>query len=261
MEHHDRTVAAGIARYSVWPHAIGIILIGSLVRGEERPDSDVDLYLIMDDEYTFTQQAFCDFSAGEIYEHGFLDVKVMTIRQMRAASRCANDPMRASFDRARIVWAASTDLEHELASMVIAIAKPSEENWVSHQAAFVAQAAIHGGYFVSQGEELGNHIMMHYGAVHFVFAVGRAILALNRVLFAGPKYLEKLLDRCPVTLPRLVPRLRAFLEVPTAQEAAALLGELWELADWPIDEDQLVGRFVEDNEFAGLTGVVPPEYR
>lgn len=260
MQHHDKAIAAGIARFSVRPGTIAILLIGSLARGEERIDSDVDLCLITSNGRSPTEAGFAE-SASDIYEKGLFDVKVLSIDQVRLASRVADDQLRSAFNRARVLWTASAELERELAVLLDAIARPEEERWVSLQAAFISQAAIHAYYYVGEGEKLGRRMMMHHGAVHFAFAVSRAILALNRVTFAGPKYLQALLECCSITLPHLVPRLLAFLEAPTANEATSIYCDLWALTDWPIDTKQILSRYIEDNEFVSLTGIAPPEYR
>ena len=47
MHHHDDTLAAFAARSRTDAEALGLILLGSVARGEERPDSDVDVSLVV----------------------------------------------------------------------------------------------------------------------------------------------------------------------------------------------------------------------
>jgi predicted nucleotidyltransferase len=48
--HHQRTIQRMISRFQPDPAALALIIIGSVARGDARADSDVDCYLLMDDQ-------------------------------------------------------------------------------------------------------------------------------------------------------------------------------------------------------------------
>lgn len=264
MEHHETAIQEAIDRYSVRDGVLGIVVVGSVASRQERVDSDVDLYLVVTDEEFASAAAADQLSFVEnaaAYEGAYFDVKVVTLHQLRIAEGSADQPMRASFEDARAVWARTPELLAEISGLAASIPSPPEDQWIALMASFLAQARLHGLYFLNHGEKHDDRLLLHHAAVHFAFSVGRAVLALNRVLFAGPKYLETRLNTVPNTLPELVPRLRAFVTAPTVAEAQALLADLDGLTDWPLTMDQTLSRFIEDNELAWLTEVIPPEYR
>jgi hypothetical protein len=265
MKHHELAVDMAVRRYSRAEGACAVVLIGSVARGDERPDSDVDLYLVVTensypDYVSSGRLAFVD-GASDIYDGAYFDVKVITVDQLRLAAQAADDPMRASFQGARRLWAVEESVGTDVDELVAAIVTPVEERWTRHEAAFIAQARLHAFYFLDQGEKLDNQLLRSHAAVHFAFSVGRALLARGRVLFAGPKYLEKQLEALAGSPPDIVARLRAVVTTPTARAALDLLVDVETGYSWPLAAEQTTARFIEDNELAWLTGVTPPEYR
>lgn len=93
-----------------------------------------------------------------------------------------------------------------------------------------------------------------------VSAGGRALLALNRTLFRGPKYLESsigALDRKPYDYYHHLAR--QLVTRPSEESAAAYMQALETFHSWPLDRTASLSVFVRDNELAWLTGVLPPE--
>ncbi len=265
MIHHERAVRGAIDRYSEADGARGLILGGSVARGTERPDSDVDLTLVVSDD-AYPQYAASDRLSfvdhvPEYYEHAYFDVKVVTKAILARAVERADDPMRASFVDARVLWTAADLPIDALDAQLHAIAEPNDATWLEHEASFMAQARLHARYFLDQAEQLDLGLLRHHAAVHFAFAIGRALLARNHVLFSGPKYLETELGRLEIAPVDVAPRLRRFLDAPTLAVAIELLSEVEELGGWSPTQQQTLSRFVEDNELAWLTGRIPPEYR
>ena len=265
MIHHESAVRAAIARYSAVDGARAVILGGSVARGTERADSDVDLTLVVSDD-AYTQYAASDRLSfvdhvPEFYDHAYFDVKVVTETILARAVEAADDPMRASFVGARVLWTAAGLPLDALGEQLRAMAQPSEATWREHEASFMAQARLHARYFLDQAEQLDLGLLRHHAAVHFAFAIGRALLARNRVLFSGPKYLEVDLGRLGIAPVDVAPRLRRFLDAPTLAVAIELLSEVEDLGGWSPTQEQTLSRFVEDNELAWLTGRIPPEYR
>lgn len=258
LKHHELAIEAGVARFAGDPGVLAVVLIGSLARGSERSDSDVDLLLVNEDGHAGPCALW--ESVDGLYKAAAFDVKMLSLARLRHAPERAGEAMRWCLAGARVLWAASPERGSEITNLIARTSQVSEGHWRSLQASFIARAAI-GAHIVGEGEALGNTLMVHLGATDFVSAISRAILALNTIVYGGPKYLEAALGRCVVSLPDLATRLPAFLSAPTAVEAKALFADLFALAEWPIAPDEIVSRYVEDHEFAWATGVMPPEYR
>lgn len=264
--HHDRAIARAITAYGGTPGVEAVVLVGSVARGDERPDSDLDLVLVVSDD-DFERRAASDrisfFETHDEYrgeqEGGYFDLKVVTNAQLRRALIHADEPMRASFEAARTLWAVDDALHRDLDRLLLDLVTPPDDHWNDLAASFAAQASLHGGYFLVQAEKLDNALLLHHAAVHLAFAIGRARLAQRRILFAGPKYLESRLIAAGEGA--LVGRLQRFLAAPTADDGAALLAAFESSVSWPVSEEASLSRFVNDNELAWLTGRPAPEYR
>ncbi|WP_394770671.1 nucleotidyltransferase domain-containing protein [Lacisediminihabitans sp.] len=260
MRHHEAAIEAYLAHTATVPQNLAVIITGSVARGTERADSDVDLYLVVTDEaledarrcerLMYTDTEFVD------YEGGYLDIKVASERYLDEAAEHGDDPMRASLDGARIVWSRVDGLQDRLARIL----DVPESVWIEHMASFVSQARLHGEYFLRQGHELHNPFLLQHASVHLASAACRALLAANRVLFPGPKYLEKTVASLPHKPVGFESAIAAVLADPTPGTADAVLTALEAFRDWPISREQTLSRFVRDNELAWFFRTVPPEY-
>jgi hypothetical protein len=145
VQHHDDTLDAYIESVRATGSAIGVIVVGSVARGTERADSDVDVYLIVTPEAF--DRAFADNRLSYVdrdvatYAGGYVDIKVATSDYLGAAAERGDDPVRASFQGARVAWAG-----RDLRRLVTAIPVLPAEVWEDRAASFIAQVRLHGGY-------------------------------------------------------------------------------------------------------------------
>jgi predicted nucleotidyltransferase len=261
MQHQEDTLAAYVDKVAADETAIAVVLVGSLAKGTERVDSDVDVYLIVTDaafaEAEAREQLSYVDSAIATYEGGYVDIKLATVDYLRRAATEGDDPVRASFLRARVAWSRDT----QLAALVAAIPALPDEAWADRTASFIAQMRLYGGYFLKQGQQLGDEYLLRWAALHTVSSAGRALLARGHVLFSGNKYLSSLLAGLP-DLPRGYLQLAEQLLVePTAETGTTFLALVEAHHDWPIAREQTLSRFVRENELSWLTRVPPPEFR
>lgn len=93
MQHHDAAVERFITKASLDPDVLAVVVDGSVASGLERPDSDVDLVLIVTDDafqraLDADRLSYVDDTAG--YADGYYDIKVATLAYLdRAAQRSA----------------------------------------------------------------------------------------------------------------------------------------------------------------------------
>jgi predicted nucleotidyltransferase len=260
MQHHHASVAAFIHRVSDRPDLLGIVLAGSVARGTERPDSDVDAYLVLTEdgfaEAVRTNRVSWVERDGVTYDGGYYDLKVASLDYLSAATERGDDAVRASFAGARVVWSRVDDLAERIAR----IPRLPEDVWREREASYLAQARLHGGYFSRQAAELDNLFLRHHAGVHLVGAGGRALLALNRTLFQGQKYLQQTVASLPRLPDGYADLAATVLQAPSPDSAAAYLAALEGLHDWPLNRDATLSTFVRDTELAWLTRRPTPEY-
>ena len=80
MRHHEQTIAGFTDYRAALPDTVGVVVVGSVARGDERSDSDVDVYLVVtDDAYAAADEAGAIAyvsHAGVTYDGGYVDVKL-----------------------------------------------------------------------------------------------------------------------------------------------------------------------------------------
>ena len=259
MLHHDEAVGRYVARESARPDTLAIVLTGSVARGTERPDSDVDLYLVVTEDrwaeaYAAERLMYTE-QDGIDYDAGYFDVKLATLSYLDDAADRGDDPVRDSFAASRIVFSRVDDLDARIARI-----QPAADEWDARVASFLAQARLHGGYFLKQAHESGDRLLLRHASVHLATSTARALLAANRVVFPGPKYLSALvagLERKPRDVDAL---LTAAIEDPSPATADALLASLESFAGSLLPPEKTLSRFVLDNELAWRYRTKPPEY-
>jgi len=260
MEHHDAALSAFVERSRADPDCLAVIVTGSLARGTERPDSDIDLYVIVTEErwndaFADNRLMFTD-EHGIDYPGGYFDIKLATLEYLSDAAERGDDPVRDSFAASAIAFSRVDDLAERIA----AIGAASDDDWTARAASFVAQARLHGGYFLKQAAESGDRILLHHAAVHLATSVSRALLAVNHVRFPGPKYLTKLVSTLPKKPEGIDALLVAVLEDPNAATADALLDSLEAFTGDALPREQTLSTFVLDNELAWRYRTKTPEY-
>lgn len=260
MEHHERAIARYVAEASADPSVLAVIVSGSVARGAERPDSDVDLYLVVTEErwdVAYAARRLMYTSTDGIgYDEGYFDIKLATLSYLSDAAERGDDPVRDSFASARLVFSRVPDLEDRLARVV---ELPAAE-WEDRVAGFVAQCRLHGGYFLQQAYEHGDPLLLAHAAVHLATSAARALLARNGVFFPGPKYLRARVAGLPRVPDGFGALLDAVIATPAPETAGALLEAVEGFVGAALPRDETLSRFVLDNELAWRYRTAPPEY-
>lgn len=228
MRHHEETIAAFTARRTDRAEVLGVVVVGSMARGDERPDSDVD---------------------------GYVDVKLASPWYLRDAVDHGDDPTRASFDRGRVIL----DRSGELVALVARMADLPSGAWGRRVTAYQAQLALYGSYFLVQAYERGDRFLLQHSAVHACLAAGQCLLAHYSRLFRGQKYLAADLARLPDP-DGFVAAWWAVLEQPTPATAAALVGIVDAAVGQAQTVDDALSTFILGNELAWLNRTIPPEF-
>ncbi len=260
MRHHEETLEAFTRAQAARRETLGVVLVGSVARGDERPDSDVDVYVVLTDE-AFAQARMEGLVAmvsqtGVTYEHGYVDIKFASPDYLAQAVSNGDDPTRASLRSARV----TLDRMGGLAELLRAIVEVPDSWWPDRVDSFRAQLSLHAGYFLLQAFERGDEFGLRHAGVHACLAAGRLALARQHRLFRGQKYLAGDLSSLPNLPDDYLPAWRDLVREPTPETAAALGGAVDRWLGEPPTLSETLSRFITDNELAWLSGNTPPEF-
>ncbi len=259
MEQQRRALAAYVDSVRADPDVVAVVLVGSVARGLERADSDVDVYLVVTDERFAGETAADRYAWVERrdvdYPGSYIDIKLASPSYLEAAADRGDDPTRASFQDAEVAFSRGDDI----AGVVHRIPRLPDDVWDGRVHSYLAQARLYGGYFLRQGEEHGDPFLVRHAAVHLTLAAARAAIAKAHVLMQGPKYVSKLLRSVPTPDGFVDAWERAVIEPGTAT-ADPLLTVLDEWLAHGMDGNEALSTFIRDNELAWLRGGLPAEF-
>jgi len=259
VEHQERALSAYVDSVRDQPGVLGVVLVGSVAQGREREGSDVDVYLVVDDDRFAAETAQGRYAWIERqdldYPGSYIDIKLVSPSYLATALEKADDPTRASFLGARVAWSALPGLD----ATVARIAGLPEDVWDDRVRSFVAQAHLYGGYFLRQAVERGDGFLRRHAGLHLALAAARAALAVNRVMLPGPKYVSKLVRSVP-TPAGFVEAWSRVVDDPDAESGAELVRILDDWVGGGPTPDEALSTFIRDNELAWLRGTVPAEF-
>jgi predicted nucleotidyltransferase len=264
VQHHEDTVARIVATAPDRPDWLAVIVTGSVARGMERADSDVDISVIVDGASFAAAYEVGNVSWIErelsTYD-SYVDIKILTFEHLALVRERGDEPTRATYVGARVVWTRDPDARAELERLIDGIGELSDDEWRRREESGIAFFRLQVEYFAPHAIAVGDTFLLHHAAVHAVSGASRAMLARNRTLFVSNKYVTSTLPTLAGTPVGWAEASSALLSSPTAETFAAFQRLVEGAADWTLPHDGTGGRFIADNELAWLTGIPPAEYR
>jgi len=259
VEQQERALAAYVESVRDEPGTLAVLVVGSVAQGRERPDSDVDVYLVVEEERFAAETAAGRFAWvdrwGLDYPGSYIDIKLSSPAYLETAAERADDPTRASFLGARVAFSRLAGLE----AVIERITTLPDDVWSERVRSHVAQARLHGGYFLKQAVERDDAFLRHHAGLHLSLAAARAALASSRTLMQGPKYVSRLVRSVP-TPDGFVEAWERVVADPDIESAAVLMGILDDWLGLNLDGDETLSVFIRDNELAWLRGGIPAEF-
>ncbi len=255
--HHQETIDRLSAHFKDDPAFDALIIGGSLAKGWDRPDSDVDFMLLAtDDEYarrvpdnqlTFFSTEFTDYAGG------YVDGKIVNRAFLHEVAACGSEPARSAFVGVWIVYSRWP----ELADLLAQITTYPEANHVDKLQSFYAHfEAAH--WFIGEAEKRQQaYLLMRFTTEMVLFAT-RMILAHNRIIYPYHKWMLTAVEAAPDKPADFLPLVNALLAEPNKVRAAQLFDCMKDFADWPKPPEGWGARFLRDSEWNWRNGQIPP---
>ena len=215
---------------------IAIVLDGSTVKGNARPDSDIDAIIVVTEEKyaeLAAQNRLADVIPGHCtYEGGYFDIKYKTKAILRRAAEHASEPTRNAYVKAQVLC--TTDAE--IPALVAAIERYPEHTVADKIRCFCANLQLNRGYFLNIVPEDNSYMRAHL-AQEIVYSVYRLILIENRALFPCNRRLEETVRACKKRPDNILELGRAFLQEITVERCEAFVQAFWKQSDLPLNDD------------------------
>ena len=215
---------------------IAIVLDGSTVKGNARPDSDIDAIIVVTEEKyaeLAAQNRLAEVIPGHCtYEGGYFDIKYKTKAILRRAAEHASEPTRNAYVKAQVLC--TTDAE--IPALVAAIEHYPEHTVADKIRCFCANLQLNRGYFLNIVPEDNSYMRAHL-AQEIVYSVYRLILIENRTLFPCNRRLEETVRACKKRPDDILELGKAFLQEITVERCEAFVQAFWKQSDLPLNDD------------------------
>jgi len=255
-EHHRRFVEQAGRRFAADPGVRALIVGGSVAHGLARPDSDLDVMLVVSGEELARRTAehrvtFFDADAGG-YDGGHLDGKAISRAFLAEVADHGSEPARWAFADASVVFAREPGLEElvqEAGSYPDAERDGKLRDFYGH--------ALLMSWFQGEAARREDRYLAAYASSRCVLYAGRAILAHNRMLYPFHKWFTAMLERAPERPADLLERMRLLLDEPSVRNADALTASVGEVLGIELSLAEAASRFTERTEWSWRYGPPP----
>lgn len=251
-EHHRSTIERLVAKFENDPRYPALIIGGSLARGQEKENSDVDIILVVTAEEYARRLATKDlwYLDREIagYPDGYVDGKIFDLDFIRDVAAKGSEPARSAFQGAFLAY------NHlpELPALIEKIPVFQEQERQEKMERFYSQVQLL-NWFVGEAEKRGDQYLLRQSTTEMVLFAGRLILEYNRILFPNHKWLIDKLRQAPEKPDNMLDLADQLLANPTKEAAQAFRDCINNFRDWGIEYMSALVTFVEDTEWAWRT--------
>ncbi len=255
-ENHRRVIERLTTELGGDPRFLAVILGGSVARGTELPDSDIDMILIasqeeyarrvVENDFTYLNEEVCD------YPGGYAEAKVMSVSFIEEIAERGSEPARAAFVGAQIL----SSRVPELAELLERVTTYPEAERIPKIRSFFAHFITH-YWYLSETERRHEPYLQLRSAAEFALFAGRLILAHNRILFPYHKWFMHALRAAPEKPDDLIDGMERLLAKPCLENANPVLASVANFRDWEKPLHSTSAQFMEDSEWNWREGLAP----
>lgn len=226
---------------------IALVLGGSVAKGNERPDSDLDGMIIVTDEEYERRKAMgktAECIVGHCtYPEGYFDVKYMTKDYIKVAAEKASEPTRNSFIKASVLFSS----DPEIFDIVPRIGVFQEHEREDKMISFYGDYLLNHNYFI-RSCKVDGYMRLH-AVGEIIYSIYRMILQENGILFQCNRRLEESVAAAPNKPENIVQLGRAAAEKQDDESIDAFAKAYFGWTKYPLPDKGIAhSRYVTDFE-------------
>jgi hypothetical protein len=255
QDHHQRALEKARARLlEQHPDLLAIIVGGSIAKKIERPDSDVDLIIVVADKkysqllaesrVSFLWHDVCD------YEGGYVEGRFVGKSFVLEAATRGSEPTRSSFTGVFPIFCSDEEIQNTIPKIAV---YPQDQKGEKIQA-FMGQLKGNQWFFWHEGKRRGDRYLQTRAATDIVLFGCRLILAENNVLFACQKRLVEQTLACRVKPPDFKAKLDRLLSEMSDEAMNDFCNAIENMRKWP--EGDRIAQYQKDVEMSWYTRAI-----
>ena len=236
LKHHEESMKELLKYYSAMEGVIAVVVGGSVMHGNARPDSDLDAIIVVTEEDYERRKAenrLAEVVYGHCtYEGGYFDVKFKSKKVLLLAAEHASEPTRNAYRDAVALYSLDKDIQ----GIVDKISAYPEREAADKVRCFNSNLQLNRGYFLNCVKEDNAYMRAHL-AQEIVYSVYRLILLENRVLFPCNRRLEDAVRACSHRPENILELGAAFLKDISTETCEAFVTAFWNESELPLTDD------------------------
>jgi len=250
LKHHKESLLAMKEHYQNDDDVIALILGGSVAKGEERSDSDLDGMVIITDQAYKKRKAegnLTDYVADKCtYQGGYFDIKYFNKSYLEAAAERGSDPTRNSFIKAKIIFSSDSDIEKIIERIPI---YPKEKK---HERIQLFYSILHyaNGYFYNNAVKNNDHYMLDKCRFEIVYAGLRMLYAYNEVFFPCHMRLIEYTNHLSEKPDEIVELARAVSEKKDVESKNAFVDAVLGFTNWGVNAKNYVEKMEQTWQYS-----------
>lgn len=249
--HHEEAIRKLVEHFAGEETCLGVIVGGSLAKGLEREDSDVDVMLVVTpglyrerwerNELFYITAEFCDYAGG------YIDGKFVDMEYLRAVAERGNEVTRAAFTGAFVAHSKIDGLDELVRRIPLFQASEQGAKIQAFYAQFEAAA-----WYASEALRSGDRYLLTRAVADVVLFGGRLVLEHNGVLYPYHKHLMAELRRVREAPDGLCDLVDALLADPGPRSLRAFYDAVKAFRNWNEAGEMWQTRYMKDTELAWL---------
>ncbi|MHA2399787.1 MAG: nucleotidyltransferase domain-containing protein [Promethearchaeota archaeon] len=250
--HHKLAIEKLVESIKQDERFLALIIGGSVAKGMEREDSDIDVTLVATDEefekrkkrsmYLYYETKFCD------YPGGYIDGKVVNLEFVKTVAERGSETARDAFRESWIAYSKIPELE-DLLKRIPVFQKEEKEEKI---AKFLAQFET-ANWMITEAERRNDEYLLTRAVTDLILFGGRLILEHNEILYPFHKLFMQTLEKAPDKPENLMRLINTLLKKKNSENAKTLFDAIKGFKKWHSSEFWAI-RFLIDSEWAWIDG-------
>lgn len=255
-KHHEESIARVTDHFQKDPDVEALILGGSLAHGYEKPDSDIDIMIIVSDDRYEKQLANggVHYLNADLcnYPGGYVDGKYLAKGFLKKVAEMGSEPARFAFDGSKILFSRNREVEDTIRMISRYPVEGKQERIRRFHAQFFAWF-----WFVTEAVKKNNRYLMGMAVAKMVLFGGRLILTHNEMLYPYHKWFLRRLEAAPDKPEGMMECIDRLYSDTTLENAQRLFELVKDFREWVEPGASWPSQFVADSEWNWMGGATP----
>ena len=246
-KHHQESLDKFLSIYKNDQSIIAALLAGSIAHGFSKPDSDIDICLVVDSD-EFNRRKVDNKLAFSLwdccnYEGGYIDCKVVDLQFLEKISTQGSDPARYAFMDNRILFSRIENLNDLLKNISRYPINEIEER----RRRFVSQLLAWKWYF-SEAIKKENKYLIFLSIQKIILFSCRIVLNENKLLFPYHKWMIKVVEKAEKKPSELITKINSLLENHSLKKVNEFCEEILKFINYNEKSVDWPNYFLKDSE-------------